>query len=674
MNKRILVITDKIECHWPDEAIKDDNKSCHYDILSLGLHKEANSYLNKDRFNRIGSFEFIDINMVTESIQENIRKYVLSLIYEFPRKEFIPGLTIMRLLSRPKFNLWWFMEISEKTIRTPLIKRIYYFEIIRNTILKEDYQELWLELQDKEILNLVNRNRKKLPRIKLISTPHLIRPIQINEFIKNLFWIKLLHNMLRTQFSCFLRYIIIKVAGFEKNRKIEEKSFLFFSFFPYFWDKSPKSGMTEIFYKTLPDKIKTWTPAYYSVWLLTLGPFKLWKDRYSIREYFKQKDITALEAHLTLKDFISVAFFSLKYIFTLIKYYFNLLPAIRERYQGYDITNIITAELNQSLVSLTVSNCILLMKASRNITKNNKINTLIYRIEFQAHEKAILYGVDGNCATVAFQHHAFSRDHIQYFFNIGEIPGYYLEKTNPQNMPLPNKYLVTGEYAFRAFKDNGFPENDINICGPLRYSELIAYIKHRGTKAEVRNKYGLSEKEPIFLLAFSYQKEDAINLTVSLLQAIKNINNNLLFLIRSHPYFKFNREITNIINRIHPALRYKILSDNINLNDYLMLSNALILTPSTLGIEAICLGTLPILFENNATFSINHLLEIKRACLCVKTPQELKQAILSVINNGEEIKGISKFWPSAIKETFYSIEDDPIYKFNNFLKTYAESL
>lgn len=675
MKKKVLIITDKIKCLWIDEAIKKDNRSNHYDILTLGVNSEVGLYVNKEKYDQIESFEFIDVSSYAEAAQKQIRKYIPSFIYEFPRKEFSPNQSVLKFLDMSKFNLWWFMEMSEKgALRTPFVNWMYYLELIRNAILKEDYQEVWLELEDKVILNLLERNRNKLPQLKIITSLMTLKSqfAMANRNKGDFSPIRLLANTLGVQLRCFFRHLVLKIIGLNNKKILQKGSLFFFSFFPYFWSKSSKYGIVENFFKSVPEKIRTWAPIYYAVWL-TLKPGELWRQQKNIRRDFKQKNIITLESYLGIKDFISIFILSIKYFVRVIKYRFILYGRIKEYYEGWDITNIVVAELNHSLVSPEVFKSVLIMKAAENIIKDVKPAAFIYRIEFQPHERAIVYAMRGKCLGIAFQHQAIARNHLQYFFPPDEIVRSYSGKNNPNNIPLPDKFLVTGEYPFEVLKNGGIPDKDISISGPVRFTKLVEYIKSRKTKSEIRKKYGFNADLHIFLIASPVVRNEMLNLILSLLQALKEIDKDYLFLFKSHPSFKHDKEIVDIINKFCPNMNYSFLADNINLNDYLFLSDAILLTGTTVGIEAICLGTMPILLENTSFFNLNPLLEVKNAYFSVANTKELKNAMLSIINNDGRINEIKANWPAAIKKLFYSLDGDPNERFNFILRNFVES-
>ncbi|MFH1581658.1 MAG: hypothetical protein ABIC39_06235 [Pseudomonadota bacterium] len=659
MSKRILVITDLMDSLWADEALKEGNSGNSFDILTLGINGEILSRINKDKYKKIPAFRFININDYADQAQDRIRKFIPAFIYEFPRKEFAPGRSLINLLRiSNRINLWWFMEMSEKgALRTPFIKRLYFFELIRNVILRNDYDEIWADLNDDVLAKSLIVNKNGLA--KLIDISKIRRSPQF--FGGLLFWKKSSLNMIRAEAGYLIRWLLLKVTGILRTSKIPEKAVLFFSFFPYFWIKSSRSGYVESFFRSVPAHIAKRAPVRYAVWLTLGGLSKIWKEAGKIKKSIKEAKLVLLESYLRPIDFAYVLYLTIRYLFKIITYRCSIRPRIKVSYEGYNITDLVIAEFDHSLISRQVFHCFFIMRAIRRMVSKNAISALLYRIEFQPFERAIEYGVGDRCMTVAFQHSAIGRNDLQYFFHPDDF----------NDLPRPDKLLVTGEYPYEVLRKAGFPEDDIGICGPVRYASLIEYRRGARNRSEIRKKHGFNDKQHIFLIASPSAKEDMLNLMLSLLQVLRKNDKDFIFLFKSHPVFKFDQDIIELINQFYPNMKYSFLPDNVNLNDYLFLSDALILTGTTVGIEAICLGTMPILFENNSTFSLNPLLEIKNSYFSVKNELELKEALFSVINNDPRVLGIKKHWPEAIRKLFYNIEEDPNEKFYSVLQKFG---
>jgi surface carbohydrate biosynthesis protein (TIGR04326 family) len=661
MHKRILVISDRATGLWLEKAAPrcDD----HFAVLALGLNGESVWYLNQNKFDRIKSWEIVNLNAVAEAAQEKIRQFIPDFIYRFPKKEYSPGKNILRLFRLGKVNLWWFNKMSEKGAwGTRLIKRIYYIELIRRVFQRSSYQEIWVDLDDCLIVDALRKNQNQLCPIKIIGQVNKKTKLGFFEF-----WRKLLLNNFLFQGFYLLRWWAIKGLRLTGIDKIDPKAVLFFTFYPFFWTKPARFGRKELFFQDLPGKLKNKVPVYYATWL-SLGLKEMWKNRKPIACDLKRLNMVMLESYLSFKDFILVFVDAINYVIKALVFSFAIYPKLKERFADLDVTNIVVDEFKRGFSSAEVITCLVMVRALRAAVRRTVPRALIYRVEFQPHERALIYATLGCCQTIAFQHQAIARNHLQYFFPREEMVAYYASKPYPDNLPLSNYYLVAGTYPFTTLKNDGFPEDVLAICGPVRYAGLVEYIKKRETKLALRHKYGFGERENIFFLASPVTREEVISLLLALLPALKEIQPEVLILIKSHPVVKFDDDIVQMINKILPTLKYKILSDDINTNDYLSLSDALILSGTTLGIEAICLGVLPLLFENYSTFSLNPLLEIKDACLCIKNAEEFKRAILAVVEKDEKTMAVRRHWPEAIRKLFYDIETDAGARFVEILQ------
>lgn len=662
MSKNVLVITDRTDSLWIDQAVKENSLDHSFDVLSLGVSGELSVCLCRDKYEKVPSFNIVDINSFAEAAQEKVRKFVPRFIYEFPRKKFGSNRTLLDLFSLPKFNLWWFMVMPEKGIlRSPYIKDLYYLELIRNTLLKKEYNEIWLELDDPDMRKLIESNGEKLPPLRSV-----IAGRRRSGLVKNMiFWKKVLLAIIKPLTTTYAQKLALRWIGIRKNTDIPEHSVLFFSFFPYFWIRSAQ-GFFENFFRNATDRVGELSPVRWLVWL-SLGPAALLSQRGEIRDASQRSELIFLQQYLSIKDLLRAILISIRYVFRILKYRTDIEPQIKIEYEGFDISTIVISEFHRSLQGIEVIKSVLMEQAIENVLKFRDVSALVYRIEFQPHERAIEYGAKNMCQTIALQHSAIGRNDLQYFFNHLEISGSLSNKLDLRNLPLPDKLLVAGQYPYDIFKNAGFPEANIEICGPVRYASLVEYKRGVKNRAEIRKKYGFNEEQHIFLIAAPSVREDMLSLMLTLLQVLKRVDNDFVFLFKSHPVFKFDREVVALIDQFYPNMKYSFLPDNVNLNDHLFLSDALILTGTTVGIEAICLGIMPILFENSSTFSLNPLLEIKDSYLNVNNVQGLSEALISVVNAAPRILEIKKNWPNAIKKLFDNIEDDPTVKFTDLL-------
>lgn len=658
MNNKILIITDR----YQTDLIKSPDKDLVYELLTLGINGEVFARINSEKLSS-RPIKILKIDAWSEEAQKQVRELVPGLIYRFPREEFKPGINLLKMFRLADgSNFWWFLEISEKgALRTPLIKRLYYWEIIKAALKDQNYKEIWLDLKDAILIRTLRSNQKRLPALKVISPG--ARNIRSELESSAVFFVincglRAVKEMLRV----IGRRFVLRVIGKGNRQKLPSRSMAFFSFFPYFWIKSTGRGMIENFFREVPSWIKLYNPVGFVVWL-SWGPLELWKNRAMLGSV---NSMILMENYLKGHDFILVFKEIMIYLIRAIKYRLNVRKHIRVIRDDWDLTEMVRDELDYSLINAEAVRCFWIKAAIRQLTKLNQLAALVYRIEFQPHERALEYGARDNCRTIALQHQAIARNHLQYFFPKDEMTQYYHDKQNSDGLPLPYRFVVAGEYPYEVLRSGGVPAEALRLCGPLRYAGLINYLKNPGSKSELRRKYDYPRSQTIYLIATPSARDEMSVFMNTLLRVLKELESQDLFLFKSHPVFKHDTEIADMIKRLYPQMQYQFLADEVNLCELLRLSDALLLTGTTVGVEAICLGTVPILFDIDSTFSLNPLLEIKEACLWVKNAKELKRA-LQAIKDESNLKEVKSHWKDAIGKAFYDIANDPRKRFVDIL-------
>jgi len=646
MGKRILVITDKTDGLWLGKSVSNDN----YDLLTLGFSAEAARFLYRSEAIK---FNLIDVGAFAEKAQEKVRQFIPRFIYDFARKDRGWGRSILKHFQVGKVNFWWFNKMSEKGgWGTPLIRRVYYLELIIEAFQGRCYEEMWVELEDAILAAQIKDNQDQLCTIKILTGNQ--SPLLKNKYR---YLQILIRNLFIQQIGILLRRLILGFMG--AGKQVKNGSVMLFTLYPYFWSKLTEAGRQELFYRTLPFALGS-RPISYLAWL-TISFDKLRGKRRAIAKDLQDQKVIPLEKTIGLRGILRVFSFSLAYLLKIISYLISLRGNIREHYGKVEITRMVLDEFEQFMIAPEIIMSLGIMEATKEFLENNKPGCLIFRAEFQPHERGLLYAAHGRCLTIGFQHQAIARNHLQYFFLPEELAA----------MPLPDKILVAGEYPREVLIKGGFPADKVTVCGPVRYAELVKQVRNRKSKGELRAKFGLSDAGHIFLIAAPVVKSDAINFGVLLGRAAQRNLKGAIFLVKSHPITKYDDLIKSIVKELAPELDLRFLPDCIDLNEYLVLADALILTGSTVGIEAICLGIVPILLENYHSFSLNPLLEIEDSYLKVTDPNQLNTALEMIVNDDGRLGDLKRNWPGAIRKLFYSIEEDPGKRFAKILEGYG---
>lgn len=653
MTKKVLLVSDDLRPLLTATRSKKGGSAPEIRVLTLGFDPAlAGKELRP-----------VDVSSIAESSAQSVREFIPRFIYEFPKKTILRGrYSVLDLLRYKDMNFWWFNKIPEKgALWSKLIKRLYYFDLIITECSSEKFDELWMECGDRPFVELVRRNRNKLPNVRVIRGRGEKRSGQ------KIFILSLFINNLRVLFSASLKTLIVK-KQFTKTAAGERKpSIAFFSFYPLFWSRD---GKKESFFASAPKKVPENEKAVYLTWF-SMGARDLFKKARDYLDPGATPERAPLEAYLGMRDYLSI-FCSLVLYFFRASGIFIRSGKINEDYKDYDISNIAADELFSGLSGQETAMCLLIKRAFENYCSKNPLKAVVFRAEFQPHERALISAAKGRCLSVAFQHQAIGRNFVQYFFPKKEIEQAYKNAGCPDVQPLADKYIVAGKYPYEALACSGFREDDIKIAGPVRYSGLVGYRKNRKGKDDLRKKHGLPLDRKIVLVTPPAAKNEVLNFAATLAGAVPLINEKYLYLFKSHPVFKFSDEIETLLKEHCPDMDRKYLEDSVNLNEYLTLADCLVLSGTTVGIEAICLGTVPVLLDNLNLFSLNPLTEIKDALFWVTGSRGLADAISSAVNNDEKSRSVKANWRQAIEKIFYNIDEDPDERFAGIIEEWMK--
>ena len=117
MKNKILIITDNINFNWEDFfrfTFKVDNS---YFLFTIGF--SSNHLISDIKYNDRFISEFIniiDIDDNHKSYEEEARNTYLKLVRDFPTFKCFKGQSVFDILQYQDVNLWWYLQITEKSI------------------------------------------------------------------------------------------------------------------------------------------------------------------------------------------------------------------------------------------------------------------------------------------------------------------------------------------------------------------------------------------------------------------------------------------------------------------------------------------------------------------------------------------------------------------------------
>lgn len=660
MNGSALVITDNTKIRWLDRIFYNMPKEqFKASILTLGINPEYLRGCNPGKHAQLDNCNFVDVNDISEKIQERVREFYTDFIFNLPQKA-----GAHRFFCKDR-NLWWSLDITEKCpVRSKIIYRLFYLEVVRRLIDKEPYDKIYIDLDDHLLAQVLLKWRPGeirdiscnfFPRCKAVFSGSSI--YFISQYIKNCFGVSFLF-IVRS-----LALKINRIGGIKTQKKNE---LFFYTNYPSWWHNPDNVKASEKFFGLLPEDLAQKYPVSYVAWLFSLSPLKIFSKRSHLKRFFNERRMVLLENLLRAREKLSILSFEyLSWAFS-IRDYFKRQRGIS--YSEFDISTLLYYEICNSLTHSELFNDILIESAFRRLIKVYSPKALVYRLEFSPFEKSMLAAIDGRCRTVAVQHSTLSKNLMSHSFASGEIP-FHLEKKNCKiAMPFPDLIFTAGAYFRDIMIKAAFPEERIYICGPVRYAKLISYLKENNDKVQIRKRMGFSSSEKVFLVVMNWIEKEGLALIAALSKAEEKRDKTFHFLIRSHPHLRYDRKILSFLKKIKPSFRYSFFNGKFSLYDAVLISDVLIQAPSTLGYEAMAIGKMPIVYENRHVFNVNSLEELKGFAPIVCSAAELKNAIDSSLEDDGSFKTMLRQRSRVLGKFFSQLEKYPKEEFVKLLK------
>jgi glycosyltransferase involved in cell wall biosynthesis len=241
-------------------------------------------------------------------------------------------------------------------------------------------------------------------------------------------------------------------------------------------------------------------------------------------------------------------------------------------------------------------------------------------------------------------------------------------------MPLPDHIFTSGELGVRFMQRAGYPEKRLTIAGALRFRHLYDYMKQMPAGEALRKQYGVPQGKSVILVATSPLLQETICMLTDLLEAAEQSRIDMHVIIRCHPEAVHLPGYVAQLERIAQAagrkITYEFLSGPVSLQDYISLSDAVLLTGGTVALEAMILGCLPLIYMNDSQFSHNPMKEYPDAVLLIDSPAAMKAALDDVFN-GRAAQRLRPLWKRPLTDMFSGTSEDPAI---TFLKAVRERI
>ena len=563
------------------------------------------------------SYEFSetkDVYSLPKIVEDNathLRSQYLALIYALGEAKFRGKKIVKHLEIRPEFSFWWTTLISEKSnfANSPQINNVIKLMAFRD----------WLEGRHYKNILLVSSN------IQLGESMHLL----LGELGVGFQWeknkqkkstksiIKRIYNRLPYSLKGFIwlpRDLIsnwpLKGAGVEEWKRTKAK----ITFVSYLFNLNPdslKEGDYESpFWTTLPQVLGK--QCVESNWLHIYIKDALIPNSIVAKKTIKRfnQSHTNNQVHVTLYSFLSIklAFSVLRdwYQLTKVK---KLLEKYLQKQSGVYWPFFKNDFLNSMIGPKGMSNLIYLSLFESAMSKLPHQQKGVYLRENLSFESSLLYAWRnaGHSQIIGVIHTPLRYWDLRTYYD----PKCY-DRAESCRLPLPDFVAAFGRVDKQMYLDSGYPKSGLVEVEALRYLHLRDVLENQTDSKEIR-----MEKKVILILG-SYLKDDTMNQMEMLRKAVTLINNEVQYIVKSHPRCPIREED-------YPELDLMVRNDPIPL---LIGKCSMVYTgnQTSAAVDAYCLGRFVVSSLDPSTLNFSPLRDCEGVSF-VSSPEELAAAV-----------------------------------------------
>lgn len=657
----MLVITDSVPEAWINRVREASGDASVVELLPLGISQDQYRVSHGELLDGLGKWKFVETAQAINHARSAIREFVPQLMVQVRKGHLDDKGSLLDQLQHKGFNAWWFLEISEKSAyRGLLINRLYYLALVQSVINSTAYRKVCLCLDDAILSQSLADGLAKL-NVDCVRVEGKSKSTSLGVVS----WLSShLRNAVGVGILQILQQVMVRALRIADCQLPPSQSILLFSFYPRMWSAPYTDKASEWFFGPLPKFFPDQQPVYYSIWLTT-RPWEIWARRRELRSFFRHQMALCLTRFAGLKAIASL--FHPKWWFLHLRLSGMQRNDRSLRFTVFDVGYMVYEELHRSLSSPEFFRDLLLVHAWRNLSKALLVAAVLYRLEFQPFENAILYGVRNWARAVAFQHSLFGRNYLPYHF----VPDELRYSCQAGAMPLADLNIMSGEFGRAVMLKNGCRPESVEVCGPLRYRTLLRRPNQRsGGNAEAYKRFGVEQTTKVLVVTTAVSRQDAEGLLVALRECAGFLKDTMI-MFRSHPALPLEKQFAELARSCGGLSHYRILTSVEELYDALLLAKCAVVNNSTVAFEALVLGVVPVIFDTGSVFDPKALELDEWAGMIAANAEQLGLVLRSAMEGGEGLLSKRRQLLAQAERWFDQPEKDPYTRFLEILRSHG---
>jgi hypothetical protein len=534
---------------------------------------------------------------------------------------------------------WWLTGFSENSpLRTPLIRSLYWLLVIERALERHGVTRLTLATDDGELersaRDLAGRRGVAFDAIAARGGEASSPPSLAGAFARRL----------RRTLVLLLNWLILLAASprLDLRRLGRRSQVVFFSRFPVLWERTG-GRLRERMFGDLPEHVRRLGHGVVYAAVLSLGPRRLLGELSRLRREAREERIVFLEALWSFEDLLQV---SLR--LGPVRRYLAWRSRPREvRFHGILVTGLLLRELDRELLSDDLPfNLGVLLGVRRLLRRLPRARAFVHPFEYQPMERALSAGARAarsGARTVGLQAGIFASNHLGFLFPSGPAR----EDARARGLgtaSLPDLLVAYGRSAHDAWRAR-LPAERVLLAGAVRYPDLGV------ARAKAPPSLDLPPGARILVLGTSV-REETLAIVDAALDAARELGE-AFFLFKFHYHCELSNELAERA-RARGVSRYRTFDGG--LAELIGASRAVVTGGSGTALEAIALGTMPVVYAPPGEWSSSPLFDIPEAAFLWSRPEELTRALRECLVSGPACREKEAAWPRAIETMLHRLD------------------
>jgi hypothetical protein len=634
-----LVVCDAHDVSWLSAARASAAPDGQWDVLVLRVSAAAFERRHGDELTTLPGVRILDVATLAAAANRRVSAFVIDLIGEMPARD-VGGRSLADLLQERDQNLWWWLVLSEKSsFRGGLIERLYRIALVDEALRASTYQRLWLGLGDGVLADVLARGAgvaevRRLDRDDRDDRDGaaMDRP---RAFAMS-YWVRAA--------AALGRFAAVRLAATSAGWRappLRPGGVAIFTLFPYWWIEPFGDRPVERFFSAPPSA----PPAHYLAWVT--WPATVWRRRRELRATLSRAPLVPLQRFVRWRDAVRLLspgrFRRLRAASSAVRRH------LKVRFGAYDVSALVAADASASMAHSEVFFDHLVHAGVRGYLHTLRPETLVYRVECQPWESALLKAAEETRTPVAgFFHSTYGDNYPALRFAPGELTR---AAHAAGTRPMPPGLLVSGATVEEYVVRDGYPRARVARCGPQRHAPFVAFLQSRPSRAVLRHRLALPAGVPIYFVAIAIVEVETEGLFACLEQALAG-GAPCHLLVKTHPNRPGGDRSMHAAVASLGAGRVNAVPSGADMYEYLAASDAMICIGSTVAFEAIALDVMPVVYEHSGTFAATSLRAFGHALYVVHSPATMRAALEQVRQDAAPARARRETWPETLDGVF----------------------